>query len=159
MKNIKGQIAIEYIILIAILLLFFQSVIYPNVTFSENMISDVYEITQTKQSMEKFGEDISSFSSTPGYGKRLFYLYLPKNASITSCNSAESTINYQIKISPQAPQPNIANCNRATNICTFSKILYISSSPITCENIGPGFNGYLVVEKTSNGSIDVKKSS
>lgn len=160
MKNRKGQIAIEYIVLIAILLLFFQSVIYPNVTFSENMVNDVYSITQTKQSFEKLGDDISSFSSTPGYGKRLVYFYLPPSSSITSCSGgADSKITYTINISAQAPKPNISECNRATNICTFEKQIFISEADIDCEVIGPGFNGYLSVEKLANGDFDVTKAN
>lgn len=160
MKNRNGQIAIEYIVLIAILLLFFQAVIYPNVTFSENMINDIYSITQTKQSFEKLGDDISSFSSTPGYGKRLVYFYLPSSSRITGCSGGvDSNITYTINISSQTPKPNISACDRNTNICTFEKQIFISGANITCENIGPGFNGYLSIEKFANGEFNVSQAS
>jgi uncharacterized protein (UPF0333 family) len=156
MKKNKGQIAIEYIILISILLLFFQSIIYPNINFSENVVKDVYNITQTKQSLEKLGDDLSSFSSTPGYGKRIVYFYLPSSSQITDCNNTNNYITYEIRVSDQEPKPNIEACDRTTNICTFYKSLSIgSATDITCDNIGPGFNGYLIIEKKQNGDLNV----
>lgn len=155
MKNIKGQIAIEYIILISILLLFFQAIIYPNIVFSENIVGDIYNITQTKQSIDKLGDDLASFASSPGYGKRLVYFYLPDNAKIISCDSATKTIEYQISISSQNPKPNISECDSATNVCTFEKFVSIGDVSFTCDEVGPGFNNYLVVDKTIEGDIDV----
>ncbi len=156
MNKSKGQIAIEYIILISILLLFFQSIIYPNIVFSENVVKDVYNITQTKQSLEKLGDDLASFSSTPGYGKRLTYFYLPSSSQITDCNLTANYIEYTIRVSEQEPKPNISACDRNTNICTFYKSLAIGyNTNIYCDKVGPGFNGYLVIEKLPNGDLNV----
>jgi len=157
MKNKKGQIAIEYIILISILLLFFQAILYPNILFSENVVGDIYSITQTKQSIDKLGEDLSSFASSPGYGKRLVYFYLPDDAKIIDCNNTDKSINYQIKISSQNPKPNISECDHTNNICIFKKYVSVGNESFTCENIGPGFNNYLVIEKSVSGAIDVKQ--
>lgn len=153
MKNIKGQIAIEYIILISILLLFFQAIVYPNVDFSENLVTDVYNITQTKQSIDKLSLEIDSFASSSNYGKRLVYFYLPSSSSFF-CDG--SNIKYEIRVSPQEPRPNITACDRTSNICYFSKQLYIGTLNLTCDNIGPGYNGYLEIEKISTGDLNVK---
>jgi len=157
MRNKKGQIAIEYIILISILLLFFQAIIYPNVNFSENMVQDIHGITQTKQSIDKLSNDLSSFVSSSGYGKRLVYFYLPTSSKII-CDG--TTIDYNITISSQSPQPNISNCRDVDNpnTCYFSKQLFIGSFSLNCpaDGIGPGYNGYLEIEKTSAGVLNVE---
>jgi hypothetical protein len=59
-------------------------------------------------------------------------------------------------ISSQNPKPAIANCDNDTSICTFEKILYIGDSNISCDSIGPGFGGYITIEKNeTTGDIDV----
>jgi len=157
MKHIKGQIAIEYILFLAILLLFFQAIVYPNVNFSENVIKDVYGITQTKQSMDKLVNDVSTFASTPGYGARTIYLYLPDTAQIVECDNVTKKLKYTILISNQEPKPNISACDRNTNLCTFNLPLFVSDADITCEAIGPGFNGYLQITKSNTGDLDVSR--
>lgn len=155
MNNKKGQLAIEYIIFIAIVLLFFNIVLYPNIKYSENVVNDIYNITQTKQSVEKLGLEISSLASSPGYGKRFIYFYLPKSSSI-NCDNINKTIDYIISISNQEPKPPITNCDPANNTCEFQTRVFVSGDLI-CDAIGPGYNGYLTIEKSQNGDLNVSR--
>jgi uncharacterized protein (UPF0333 family) len=156
MKSRKGQLAIEYIIFISIILLFFNTVLYPNIKFSENVISDIYNISQTKQSVDQLGHQLSSIASSPGYGKRKVYFYLPKTSMIINCESTLKRIEYQISFSDQHPKPPLSNCNHTTNKCIFYK--YIDTiSNIYCDKIGPGYNGYIYIEKLQSGDLNVSQ--
>lgn len=151
----KGQVAVEYIILISMLLLFFQAVLYPSVNFSENIIKDTSAITQTTTSINKLELSISSIVSSPGYGKRLTYFYLPKNSTL-SCD--ENSIHYNITISNQKPIPPLTNCvisqDKPNVNCSFSKEIY-GTPKLSCVTLVSGYNGYLVIEKNENGEINV----
>lgn len=156
MKSKKGQLAIEYIIFIAIILLFFNIVLYPNIKYSENVITDIYNITQTKQSIDKLGDEISNLASAPGYGKRAVYFYLPVSSRILECNSIDKKIVYQISFSNQEPKPPLSNCDHTDNTCDFSKFVHTEHN-LVCDSIGPGYNGYLSIEKYQNGDINVSR--
>jgi hypothetical protein len=155
-KNKRAQIAIEYIIFIAIFLLFFQSILLPSTQFSENIVLDVFYLTQTKENIDLLADNITGFSNSSGFGKRTVYFYLPKTSKIISCDSTTKIITYEVMISSQNPKPAIPNCDKETNICTFEKILYIGDSNISCDSIGPGFGGYITIEKDElTGEINV----
>ena len=143
----KAQISIEYLIFIAIFLLFFQAIILPAIYFSENVLKDTHAITQTYDNINKLSNNLEYFSNSVGYGKRIVFFYLPRESTLLDCNNITKEIIYQIKISPQKPKPNISNCDYTTNICTFKKQLYIGNTNITCERLGPGFAGALTVTK------------
>ncbi len=158
-KTNKAQIAIEYIVFIAIFLLFFQAIIYPSTTFAENIVQDVYALTQTKNNIDKLSDNIEGFANSIGYGKRTMFFYIPKNTTITNCDNSTKEINYEVNISDQQPKPSLSNCNSSTNICTFTKKLYIGNTTLDCDVIGPGFSGAIVIEKDEiSGDIDVYPS-
>jgi len=146
----KGQIAIEYIIFIAIFLLFFQAVIKPSIDFAENVMTDVQSIATTQENVTRLADNINSLASSMGTGKVTMNLYLPKNAIITECSS--SSINYSISISNTNPKP--AACNY-TSLCELTKAIFIGGHDITCEQIGPGFVGDIIIEKESTGDFNV----
>jgi uncharacterized protein (UPF0333 family) len=155
-KKNKAQIAIEYIIFLAIFLLFFQAVIYPNITFAENVVKDVSDLTYTKRSIDSLASTVEQFSNSLGYGQRSIYFYLPSSSTLLDCNNITKTIEYDVKISDQKPKPKIQNCDPITNICFFKKELSIGNSNINCNRLGPGYNGFLIIEKDdATGDIDV----
>jgi len=150
-KKNKGQIAIEYIIFIAIFLLFFQAVVKPSVDFAESVINDVQSISVAKENVSNLADNINSLESSLGYGKRLMFFYLPNNATLTLCD--ESQITYVVSISNAKPSPPNPPCD--VNVCSFGEDLYLGGHDISCEVIGPGFTGNLILEKTEAGDIDV----
>ena len=148
-KKIKGQISVEFIILLAIFMLFFQATILPTIEFSENIIKDTHSLSITSDNVSRLVTHIENFSNSSGYGKRSVFFYLPNNATITSCVS--NSISYNVKISTQNPIP--LTCD-STGDCNFTKAIE-SNLNITCNpnKIGPGFSGNLILEKASNGNI------
>lgn len=150
-KNIKGQISIEFIILLAIFMLFFQATILPAIEFSENIIKDTHSLSITSDNVSRLITHIENFSNSPGYGKRSIFFYLPENATITSCGGTNNNITYNVKISTQNPIP--LTCDN-TGDCNFTKKIE-TSLDVSCNpnKIGPGFSGNIVLEKTNEGTI------
>jgi len=149
--NRKGQIAIEYLIFIAIFLLFFQAMVNPSINFAENVINDVQSVAVTQENVSKLADNISAFASSMGTGRVTMGFYLPKNATLASCSPTEIT--YLVKISEMNPKP--VACLYSSD-CNFSKKIYIGTHNITCDVIGPGFTGDLIIEKNSStGDFDV----
>ena len=141
-KKQKGQISIEYIIFIAIFLMFFQAVLYPSAIFAENIINDVSSLTQANQSIESLSNSIESLANSSGYGKRTMFFYLPDNTSM-SFNTITKSIEYSIDISDQNPQPQ--SC--IGGVCDFQEDLYIGNLTIdpSSDQIIGGFSGKLII--------------
>ena len=152
-KNIKAQISVEFIILLAIFMLFFQATILPTIEFSENIIKDTHSLSIASDNVSRLITHIENFSNSPGYGKRSVFFYLPENATITFCGGSENNIKYNVKISTQNPIP--LTCD-STGDCNFTKNIE-TSLDVSClpTKIGPGFSGNIILEKTSTGEIKI----
>jgi hypothetical protein len=149
-KNQKGQIAIEFIMLIGILLLFFYSMILPSIEFSEEVILDTYNLVQTKESLSKLSTTMESFSSSISYGKRKIFLYLPNEAQINGCDINSPNVLYAtINVAPQNAV--LSSCN-VDGVCILVDYFY-SSLNVTCNVIPLGYKGYVTIEKTESGDI------
>ncbi|MFA5745333.1 MAG: hypothetical protein WCX82_00650 [archaeon] len=150
MLNKKGQLAIELIILLAIFLLFFQSMILPSIEFSENVLKDTQAIVLTKKNIDSLSSNIEQLASQEGYGKRQVYFYLPNNTTL-DCNATASEIDYTITISKQNPIPTGCDSN---GVCNFKRDIYTNQS-VTCDKIGPGYRGTVEIQKTNTGEISI----
>jgi len=147
----KGQIAIEYIVFIAIFLLFFQAVLKPTIDFAESVVTDVQSVSVSKENVSNLANNINSFESSFGYGRQLVFFYLPNNATITSCSGSEITYDINISlINPAPPNPPCKN-----GVCSLTENLYVGSNDVVCDVIGPGFVGNLIIEKNETGDINV----
>ena len=154
-KKIKGQISVEFIVLLAIFMLFFQATILPTIEFSENIIKDTYNLSKTSDSVSRLATHIENFSNSSGFGRRSIFFYLPDTAIISACDydSGNPVIKYNVTISKQRPIP--LTCNDQ-GVCNFVKKIE-SDAPISCEVIGPGFSGAIILEKSETGEIIIKK--
>ncbi len=155
--NQKGQVAIEYIVFIAIFLLFFQTAIKPSIDFAENILNDTYAIVETHNNIENLSQTIEGFSNSLSYGTRTMFFYLPNNSKIIDCNNNGTIhfINYQIQISDTQPNPTTPDCNTTTDICTYSKQIFIGEKNLDCQPIGPGYSGPIILNKSQIGDISV----
>ena len=149
-KKDRAQIAIEFIVFLAIFLLFFQAIIMPNVTLAENVLKDVHSLTEAKQNISYLATNIEAFGNSNGFGKRTMFFIIPTNTTI-SCSNSPNKINYTVLISNQRPVP--SQC--PNSICSFSRDIYLGNKNLYCDNVGPGYSGPIVIEKNSVGDINV----
>lgn len=151
--NRKGQLSIEIIILLAIFLLFFQAMILPSIEFSENVLQDTQAIVMSKKSVEDLAINIEQLASQDGYGRRQYYFNLPRN-TVLECKPG-NILDYNITISKQQPSPQ--HCK--DGVCNqFERAVFLpSTKTLSCEKIGPGFTGVLIIEKEENGYITLTR--
>ncbi len=157
LKNTKGQIAIEFIILVAILLLFFYSMLLPSIEFAEEVVDDTYKLVKTHESLTRLANNLESFSTNVGYGKRDIFIYLPGDAKITGCSGTNPyDLQATVTISPNNVVTN--NCDSDTGVCDINVSFYSALSTVTCNTIPSGYRGYVTIEKTDAGVIRYETS-
>ena len=152
--NGKGQISIEFLLIMLIMLLYLQTIIRPGIDSAEMAASDVQRVDQTNLMAEKLASSINEIAAASGDTKKTIQLFLPENVFI-SCDVTNKTIDYNVGL--EHPEETTA-C--PGNICTKSIALLEDADIAQC--IGD-LNSALIknpveieIEKTDVG-INVQK--
>jgi hypothetical protein len=147
----KAQVSIEFIIIIAVFLLVFYSMILPSINFAENVITDVYGIVQTKNNVSELASNLENLSNSAGYGTRQIFFYLPDNAYIVGCDSTTSPKKIISKINV-SPENSVSNFCNDEGVCDINVFVY-TNLDLDCNSLGIGFRGNLNIKK-ENGVIE-----
>ena len=104
LKNKKGQVSIEFILIILILLIYIHSVILPTLNISTDTLQDVTRLSQTKFAAQKLGLAINQLEANKGDGKKTISLFVPEGASIT-CDGIGNEIDFTVEMSDLGTPP------------------------------------------------------
>lgn len=148
LKKSKGQIGIEFIILIAILLLFFYTMLLPTAEFAEDVVKDTYDLVKTHEALTRLAIHIESFSTSLGYGTREIFIYLPGDARITGCSGGHSGDPYKLNATLTIAPENaiLGSCDRSTGVCDISVDFYTGAT-MNCDTIPSSYRGYVTIKK------------
>jgi uncharacterized protein (UPF0333 family) len=151
--NTKGQISIEYILLIIVLLVFIQSFIQPVFESSINASQDVSLVGQARSGAQKLVNALNFVGASPGDMKQTVDFFLPANSTL-SCDSATKVVTFTTLLSAEHD-----SCT--AGLCTKSLPIYDSIN-LNCDNLGtlsPGETQgkyYSVIVTRSSGVVDVR---
>ena len=104
LKFKKGQISMEFILLIVVMLLYLQTIIQPLADTSVNSVDDVTRLSQVKLAAEKLVSVVDYVSSQSNESKYSTLLAIPKDANI-SCNSLTGSVTYRVVMAEQSTNP------------------------------------------------------
>jgi len=151
----KAQVSVEFIIIIAIFLLVFYSMILPSINFAESIVTDVYSLVQTKNNVSELAENLENLSNSAGYGKRQIFFYLPDNAYILGCDETTSPNKILAKVNISSQNAVNSFCNNE-GICDINVPIY-TNFDLDCATLSIGYKGNLNIEKTAAGQIKFEK--
>ena len=104
LKNKKGQVSIEFILIILILLIYIYSVILPTLNISTDTLQDVTRLSQTKFAAQKLGMAINQLEANKGDGKKTISLFVPEGATVT-CDGPGNQISFVVEMSDLGTPP------------------------------------------------------
>lgn len=81
-KGKRGQVSIEFILIVLIALIYIYSVIQPTVLTASQSTEDVTRLSEAKFAAQKLAGAISQLQASSGEGKKTITLYVPKNSSV-----------------------------------------------------------------------------
>lgn len=139
----KGQVAVEFMLLIIVMLLYLQIIIQPTLDFSAKAASDITNVAQTKLAAQTLANAVDEVYLSSS-GKQTLQLFIPEAATI---GCAANSITFRIIVSEDVEVSGcgVGTCSNA--IATSAGI----SSP--CGPIPSG--AVTVVVEKSNGKIYV----
>lgn len=105
----RGQISIEFMLLIVFILVFLGATVLPSLELSVATVRDVRGIAETRVAAEKIANTVESLKGQSTAAQETLRVIVPKNATISCCDS-------------QAPTPNCTNPTLPTGI-QFSYLL------------------------------------
>jgi len=174
--NQKGQVSIEFILIVTIALIYVNAVVWPTVESSSQAAIDVKAVSDTKVSAMKLANAINEAETSSGNMKKTVNVFIPKDAKITITKnvntiSHETMVSYMNNFNPMEKIGNIGcdpvldpSGNTIGFLCissveiltTASNNLLLPTNPNPFEIKGPRF-GQIEVEKTDTTiSVDWK---
>ena len=152
--NSRGQISIEYILLVIILLIYLQSFVQPVFESSIHSSQDVAAIGQASAAARKLAQSIDFVGGSPADMKQTISFYLPANTTLSCSGAPAPAVQYTATISLPHPA-----CNNTTS-CSGS-ISVLGSLALNCGSLftlNPGAVGgkyYSVMVYKQGGVVNV----
>ena len=87
----RGQSSIEFILLVAIAMIYISTVIMPSVEISKRAASDTMQLSQARLAAEKLANTIDSVAAASGDAKATITIIVPQRALVKCLNCADIT--------------------------------------------------------------------
>lgn len=147
MKSRKGQISIEFMLILLICIGYLHmltaTVIGPSIDAAE----DITRLGQAKLSAEKLASAINEMGSSLGEGKRTLHLFVPKDSEL-SCNA--DSVRFKVTLYGGATEDCLID-----SVC--EKNIPVNANGLVCTNFDTSNDSQfleITIEKDSSG-IDV----
>ncbi|MFH1239994.1 MAG: hypothetical protein V1672_02150 [Candidatus Diapherotrites archaeon] len=98
MKSKKGQISIEFMLIILVCLGYLQLLTVNVLEPAIDAAQDTTRLGQTKLSAEKLASAINEMSSSLGEGKRTLHLFVPKESDIVCSSGPPASVAFSVKL-------------------------------------------------------------
>lgn len=126
----RGQMSVEFMLLIAIMLLYISTLVLPNVELASDSTKEIAGVGQSRIAAEKIVQTANQISLAGTASKETIKIYVPENSTI-DCTEGGSPVGEDANIS-------------------FSYILRNTSVPITsCQSLFDGDSDSICTKKFS----------
>ncbi|MDO8538771.1 MAG: hypothetical protein Q7S21_07885 [archaeon] len=115
---IKGQVSVEFMLLIVIVLLYIQTVIQPSLQIAANSVNDSVRVGQARFAVEKIANAVEFAQSTYGTTKQTIKILIPKDSEI-ECFEAENKFEMRIRINSDIGICNVVDDDNPDTIDKF----------------------------------------
>jgi uncharacterized protein (UPF0333 family) len=133
--NAKGQVSIEYILILVIMLIYIQIMVQPILETAVESSEEISQLGQVKAATEKLSNAVDFISLSSGNSKQTVGFYLPAHTAINCLGSSkEFRFSADIKVTHEACQ----NDRDADDLLCTKRIPVVGSSNLSCVGFGNG---------------------
>ena len=111
--NKKGQISIEFVLILLIGLLYLQTISSAVITPAIDSAKDVSNVGEARLAAEKIVNSVNELSVSPGDAKKTIRVYVPENSTVTI---SDSGVEFSVNLS----STNVPSCNSGKCIKTIN---------------------------------------
>ena len=84
--NKKGQSSIEFILLVAITMIYISTIVLPSVELSKAATDDIMQLSESRLAVEKFANTIDAVAASSGYAKNTMTILVPWRSQVKCTN-------------------------------------------------------------------------
>lgn len=105
MTRTRGQIAIEFVIIVIVVSIYLLTVVFPLAQNASNAASDTSRISLARQALDNVRDAVEKADANPGDSKHTIELVIPEKTSF-QCNGASSSdLNFESELFSGLPVP------------------------------------------------------
>jgi uncharacterized protein (UPF0333 family) len=97
LKARKGQISIEFVLLLVILLIYIQMMVQPNLDFAIDSTTEVNDMGLARNATQKLIDTTDYIALSTSNAKQQIHFFLPANTAII-CDEAENTLTFEVEL-------------------------------------------------------------
>lgn len=112
----RGQVAIEFIFILLIIVVYIFTVTMPLIQSTESAIIDIEKIGKIKNEADKLNQTINKINLFGDGSKETINVFIPAQTQI-NCDETNNRISFTAQINRTQINPTIANCNN--DICNY----------------------------------------
>lgn len=110
MKARKGQMAIEFILIVILMLLYIQTIILPSIDIAEASVDDSTRVAQARFAAERFSSTISYVKAVNGESRKTINIYVPDDTSL-KCDADNDLIGFTVRLNDALADRVVPLCN------------------------------------------------
>ncbi len=132
-KNVKGQISIEFILILVVMLVYIQTVVQPVLGDAFKHTDDVSRLGQINSSLEKLVNSIDFISLSPSNSEQEIRLFLPAN-SLLKCTSSRE-ISFELNLNSPAQGTFCAQDGDSSDSKCTKKMKTVNATSLDCSKL------------------------
>ena len=83
LRGMRGQVAIEFVIIVAVSLVYLAGVVMPNAQKAQAAALDATQITLARQAVDQIGQAVFEADSNPGDSSRVLEIVVPEDTNVS----------------------------------------------------------------------------
>lgn len=140
--SLKGQVSIEFVLIIVLMLMFIQTVIEPSVSGASNALEDIRQAGEIKAASQKLADSVDELALAPDGAVKTIFLFVPKSSKIT-CDATNKQIKYETNLSSEAtacqpPKETISETPADNKKCTYAIKTLVAMGSCTFDGLTKG---------------------
>jgi len=129
----KGQVTIEFLMLLLVMLLYVQAIVQPNMEITSSAATDVANAGRGVAELSKFYNAVVDVGYSTGDAKSTVTLFMPPY-SVLQCNSSQASVSIALSQALFSQKVNNANCADETDRQLCTKIIpFPSDLTVACN--------------------------
>ena len=145
--NKRGQTSVEFLFLFLIMLIYVNTIVYPNMYASKDYIEDTHRVGQARLAIKQIANAVTEVAASSGESKQTFYIFVDSNTELI-CDETNNKIQFEVGMNnPITIAPGIEGDECSGDKCYGVEIVPLPSGiTLNCVN----FNNKIQTEGYSD---------
>lgn len=100
-NSLKGQVSIEFILIIVLMMMLIQTIIEPSINLASNALADIKRVGEAKAASQKLVNALDELALSGDGAVKTIFLFVPEN-SVVKCDEDNKRVVFDANLSSEA---------------------------------------------------------